>query len=151
MNMEYRNLYLGDKPGLPPPAFPSKPISGKSLAHIKLTALRSAAVAAQIKVGERPLVDHTIEQVALLTRANRVMVSRMLRLTRQERQLIADGIIQKMPPIPVPKKKNWQLQLPFETAHQNLLSTWNAASPAERVAFARAIGVERFWNRRIGK
>ena len=146
MNVEYRNVASATSEAVvPPPLFASKPIKGRALAYFK-TQLQAAAIAAQIKTGERSLVDVTIEQVALLTHANRVKVGRIMRLTGKERQALADGTTTKLPA--VPKKHTRQLELPLAT-HQSLLSLWNMALPAERVAFARVIRVERCWNRGI--
>lgn len=62
-------------------------------------------------------------------------VRRAMRLSPEQREQAAEGALKTLPPAPAARKPK-----------HNLMTVWNAATPAEHVAFARAIGVERVWS-----
>ena len=119
-------------------AIPS--IAGKSLAHRRLSPSQAAAVAAQLVLGERS-IEPTFEQAAAIVGACTANARRAARLTPALReQYAADGDRKSLPrPPAAPKPK------------PDLTSAWNAASPAERVAFGRTVGIDRVWSREVAR
>jgi hypothetical protein len=127
-------LYNPEIPTSSTPATAIPVLTGKSLAHMRLTPAQAAAFAAQIHLGEVQLVP-TLKAACTQTGANCAYAQRMTQKTPVERQWIArDGLW----------RPAWDR--PEPAAKPSLFDAWNAADPAERVIFGRAIGVDRVWN-----
>jgi hypothetical protein len=114
---------------------PVPSISGRRLAHAKLTASQRAGIAAALQLGELRSERPTGEQVSEACRANRVYVRKARRATPTERRrLIAGAItIQGLSrPTPSSRRKNG--------------GGWGALSDAALEAAVREIGVARVWD-----
>ena len=120
-----------------PPTTTISTIAGKSLAHRKFTPAQAGAIGAQILLGEA-VIEPTVEQAATLVGVCAAIVRRAARLTPEQRASYASGAVTgplpPPPPAAVPRPP---------TLHE----AWFWASPAEQVAFARSIGIERCWSK----
>lgn len=113
---------------------PNPTVTGRHLAHARLTPSQRAAIAAAIQLDEMRYERPTAEQVVELCRANRVYVRKARRATPAERrQLIrGSGTIRGLSrPTPSSKKKNGR---------------WGALSDDALEAAVRDAGVGRAWD-----
>ena len=77
------------------------PVTGRYLAHNKLSDVRRAFLGAELHTGARPLIDLTIGQAALLARVHRARVSWAIR-QMPNRSAIEAGLL---PLVPKPTAK----------------------------------------------
>ncbi len=111
-------------------------ISGRFLAHAKLTPSQRAGIAASIQLGELRSERLTEGQVTEACRANRVYVRKARRATPAQRRQLVRGIISIQQglgrPTPASKKQNG--------------GGWGALSDADLEAAVRDVGVGRVWD-----
>ena len=112
---------------------PTPTVTGRRLAHAKLTPSQRAGIAAAIQLGELRPERLTAEQVVELSRANRVYTRKARRATPTERrQLIhGSGTVQELSRLTsTPRRKHG----------------WGALSDDALEAAVRDAGVGRVWD-----
>jgi hypothetical protein len=106
---------------------------GRSLAHVHLSASQRAAIAAGLVTGEASLVKPTIGQAATLMKVCPAYVVTALKAGATERAALAAG-----------RRPITDLLRPARDCE--LERQWQAATPEERQAFARRVGVAALWD-----
>jgi hypothetical protein len=111
------------------------PISGRAFAHRRRTASQRAGLAAQLVLGEGVLANPTVKQAASLLQVSRPYVQVALKATTGQRENLVSGrlTVSRLKPSPC----------------DLLVRDWNAANDAERVEFARRVGVDQIFDTAI--
>jgi hypothetical protein len=118
-------------------------ITGHALARGHRTASQRAGLAAQLVAGERVLTKPTIKQVASLLRVSRHYVTAALKTTPAGRACL----VSRARYLTVPEPNKPSPPEPNKPSPCDLLvRDWNAATDAERIAFARRVGVDRIFD-----
>jgi hypothetical protein len=118
-------------------ATPIPTISGRHLAHAKLSASQRAGIAAAIQLNELRPEQLTAEQVVEMTRANRIYARKARRATPAERRhlIVGSATVGGLPnrSASLLRKKNGN-------------GGWGALSDSELEAAVRQVGVGRVWD-----
>jgi hypothetical protein len=110
----------------------SIPTTGRAIARRRRSTSQRAGLAAQLVAGEVVLTKPTIKQVAGLLRVNRHYVREALKATTDRRANLVSGRLT------VPQLKSSACDL--------LVRDWNTATDADRIEFARRVGVDRIFD-----
>jgi hypothetical protein len=124
---------------------PPRQVTGRYLAHARLTPTERAFLAADIVDGRAVVVDLTATQVARILRTNATYVAAASKLTHAERRAVRYGLR------PLIARKPEQLPLPMPAMSAapttiSLAEAWVAASDDERTAFVEEVGIDPIWD-----
>jgi hypothetical protein len=107
------------------------PTTGRNIAHKRRTTSQRAGLAAQLVAGE-VVLKPTVTQVVSLLRVSRPYVEIALKATSDRRASLVAGHL-----------KVSQLK---SSPTDQMEMAWNVASSAERIEFARRVGVDRIFD-----
>ena len=107
-------------------------LRGRRLAHLRRTASQRAAIGAWLVLGEVAVERPTIRQASALAKVSVPYLRRALRASEQERRALAGGR-RKVGDLPPARDRELERH-------------WQAATPEERQAFARRVGVAALWD-----
>jgi len=126
-----------------PLAIGVKMIRGRSLAHVKWTAPLRALAAADLVTGRAELIDITVLQAGGLCRVSQPYVSAAIRVV--DDPAVRREIEAGSRPLIEPSDRVAAL-LPKP---DSLVAAWTNSTPAERIAFANAIGPDNLWDQAL--
>jgi hypothetical protein len=124
------------------PATPVRTIRGRTLAHQQWRAPRRALIAADLIRGDLELVDLTIRQAADLCHVSGPYVHAALKI---EDATVRRRIEAGARPLVLPRPR----VTAFLPSPDSLVNAWTHASPAERIAFANAVGPREIWDQAL--
>jgi len=108
-------------------------ITGRWIAHASLNASERAAVGAQLVLSEAQLVRPTATQVGAILHVSAPYLGLALKLAPETRDRVAMG----------------ELSLTDAAKGNGLVTAWLVATPDERCALGRAVGIDAIWDASI--
>jgi hypothetical protein len=123
---------------------PAIPLTGRNIAQAHRTPSQLAGLAGQWVLGEAAVAPPTIKQAARLFQVCVPYVNEALELTADQRADLVAGCLT------VRFLRNWpDRTICWSSPPDLLVSTWGLAGDAERIEFARRVGVDRIFDAAI--